>query len=90
MTATYSVQNFVASNLLVINDLGRGAFFNVRNTTKFDVKNSVYVGAGSYYGVQSASETSVTKQSDRIAANLASYPALPTTSACTGTIGLTF
>lgn len=90
MTVTYPVQNFVANNIIVINDLGRGAFFNVRNTTKFEIKSSVFVGAGSAYGVQSAAETSVSKQADRIAANLASYPALPTASACTGTVGLLF
>jgi len=88
MTVTYPVQTVSVSNLLVINDLGRGSFFNVRNTTKFEVKNSLYVGAGSFYGIQPATETAVTKQASRTSANLSSYPSLPTAQACLSPIGL--
>lgn len=73
-----------------INDLDRGTFFNVRNSSQFAVANSVVVGAGSLYSLQTATETAVTRFASRAAAGFAAYPAFPKPAACADTIGLLF
>jgi hypothetical protein len=84
----FTVNKFNLSNISVINDYDRGAFFNVRNSTEFKVTNATLVGPGSSYAVQAATESNVVKKASRAIAGLGAYPALPLPTGCIGTIGL--
>jgi hypothetical protein len=89
MLSRYPVNTFDLSGVTVINDLDRGNFFIVRNSTQFTVSNSLIVGPGTMSSIQVPVETSNVKKSSRSLAGLAAYPSLPLPSGCTGTIGLT-
>jgi hypothetical protein len=84
----HPVNTFSFSGVTFINDLDRGTFFNVRNTTQFSLSNSTIVGPGSMYSLQTATESSVVRKTSRLAAGIDSYPSFPKPAGCTGTIGL--
>jgi hypothetical protein len=88
MANAYPVNTFNLSGVTVINDLDRGTFFNVRNSTQFTLSNALIVGPGNMYSAQMANESGIVKQASRDSAGIASYPSFPKPAACTGTIGL--
>jgi hypothetical protein len=88
MKHQYPVNTLTFDGVTVINDLDRGTFFVVRNSTGFKIMNSNIVGPGNMYSNQTATESGLVKTASRSSAGFAAYPALPKPSACTGTIGL--
>lgn len=88
MATQHPVNTFNVTGTTVINDLDRGAFFLVRNSTQFAVSNSRIVGPGTMFGSQVGTESGNTKFSSRSAAGITAYPSFPKPAACTGTIGL--
>lgn len=88
MVYRYAANTFNLNGVTVINDLDRGTFFNVRNSTQFTLTNAVIVGPGNMYSVQPATESNVVKRASRSAAGIGAYPSLPAPTGCTGTIGL--
>lgn len=90
MLNNHPLNSLSFNNVTVINDLDRGTFFNVRNTTQFTVSNSLLVGPGTKYSLQTATESNLIKQASRAAAGIVAYPSFPKPAACTGIIGLTY
>jgi len=90
MLNKHPVNTFSLDNVTIINDLDRGTFFNVRNTTQFTLANSLIVGPGSMYSVQAAVETSNLRKTSRAIAGIVSYPSFPKPAVCSGIIGLTY
>jgi hypothetical protein len=89
MLNRHPVNTFNLNNVTVMNDLDRGTFFNVRNSTQFAITGALIVGPGNMYSLQTAAESGIVKQASRAAAGIGAYPSFPKPVACTGTIGLT-
>jgi hypothetical protein len=87
--SVHPVNTFNLSGITVINDLDRGAFFLVRNSTQFGISDARIVGPGTMFASQTAtSQSGITKFANRTAAGIGAYPSFPKPAACTGTIGL--
>lgn len=88
MLTQHPVNTINFDNVTVINDLDRGTFFQIRNSTQFSISNSLMVGPGNMFAYQAATESNNIRKGSRALADIVNYPGFPRPAVCTGIIGL--